>query len=270
MTPSPPPSPPQSLARRLSFLMAAEDAVARTHAYPNYPANFLTEVQPHLCRYIVAEGKALRKSCIHAVYAVLVRNDRRNDAATDAEVARTLHAAVRTARRWKLIIDTLRAEAADAAALLDLAAAPPFGYHQTPSAGPRGVPILPRAPHSPHPTQPPRCAPCLPICQARPAHARENGRGETEALPACTSPCPTRGTSARLARAPTSRRRPAAPNRSSPGAADVPDALGEAPKPIARPPRSPRKTEPTMYLDGTMIHVPLYGYGTRDSSRVVG
>ena len=55
--------------------------------YPHYPDNFLTDVQPHLCRYILAEGKRLVKTTIHAVYSVLILSDPRTEASTEAEVA---------------------------------------------------------------------------------------------------------------------------------------------------------------------------------------
>ena len=81
--PSPPPSPPQPLARRLDLLMTAEDAVANTYAYPNYPARFLEDVQPHITRYIISEGKQPVHAGVRAVYAVLIKSDERNDASTD-------------------------------------------------------------------------------------------------------------------------------------------------------------------------------------------
>ena len=100
--------------------------------YPHYPDNFLTDVQPHLCRYILAEGKRLVKTTIHAVYSVLILSDPRTEASTEAEVAHKLHAAARTMRTWKAIVDTLRAEAVDASTLLDIAATPPASAPPSP------------------------------------------------------------------------------------------------------------------------------------------
>ena len=133
-TPSPPPSPPQPLARRLDLLMTAEDAVANTYAYPNYPARFLEDVQPHITRYIISEGKQPVQAGVRAVYAVLIKSDERNDASTDLEVSSTLLAPARTFRRWKATIDTLRAESTDAASLLDLAGEPPVSAPPSPAA----------------------------------------------------------------------------------------------------------------------------------------
>jgi hypothetical protein len=134
--PSPPPSPPEPLARRLDLLMTAEDAVTNTYAYPNYPARFLEDV--HLTRYIISEGKQPVQAGVRAVYAVLVKSDERNDAATDLEVSSTLLAPARTFRRWKAIVDTLRAESTDSATLLDLAGGPPVSAPPSPPASEAG------------------------------------------------------------------------------------------------------------------------------------
>ena len=84
-------SSPQPLATRLALLKAAEDAVTATYSYPRYPDTFLSEVQPHICRYITAEScKTFRKSTIHAVYAALILSDPRTEAPTEADVARKL------------------------------------------------------------------------------------------------------------------------------------------------------------------------------------
>jgi len=132
--PSPPPSPPQPLSTRLSLLRAAEEAAATTYAYPRFPESFAHDVQPHLLRYIQSEGKRATNSGTHAVYAALILSDPRTEAASEAEVAHTLHAAPRTMQRWKMIIDALRAEAVDANTLLAMAVTPPASAPPSPSA----------------------------------------------------------------------------------------------------------------------------------------
>ena len=132
--PSPPPSPPQPLSTRLGLLRAAEEAVAATYAYPRFPESFARDVQPHLLRYIQSEGKRAYKSGTHAVYAALILSDPRTEAASEAEVAHTLHAALRTMQRWKMTIDELRAEAADANTLLAMAVTPPASAPPSPAA----------------------------------------------------------------------------------------------------------------------------------------
>ena len=132
--PSPPPSPPQPLSTRLGLLRAAEEAVAATYAYPRFPESFARDVQPHLLRYIQSEGKRAYKSGTHAVYAALILSDPRTEAASEAEVAHTLHAALRTMQRWKMTIDELRAEAADANTLLAMAGTPPASAPPSPAA----------------------------------------------------------------------------------------------------------------------------------------
>ena len=132
--PSPPPSPPQPLSTRLSLLRAAEEAVTTTYAYPRFPESFAHDVRPHLLRYIQSEGKKVTNPGTHAVYAALILSDPRTEAASEAEVAHTLHAGLRTMRRWKMTIDALRAEAVDANTLLAMAVTPPASAPPSPAA----------------------------------------------------------------------------------------------------------------------------------------
>ena len=162
--PSPPPSPPQPLSTRLSLSRAAEEAVTATYAYPRYPGGFTRDVQPHICRYIQAEGRKTYKATTYAVYAVLILGNPRTEAASEAVVARTLHGSPRAMRDWKKIIDYRRAEAVDAATPLTMAPSP---RPRRPRHPRRRTPAKPRASSPPSP--PCRRASATP---ARPPPAR--------------------------------------------------------------------------------------------------
>ena len=131
--PSPPPSPPQPLSTRLSLSRAAEEAVTATYAYPRHPGGVTRDVQPHICRYIQAEGRKTYKASTYAVYAVLILSNPRTEAASEAVVARTLHGSPRAMRDWKKIIDYRRAEAVDAATPLTMASSPPASAPPSPA-----------------------------------------------------------------------------------------------------------------------------------------
>ena len=123
--PSPPPSPPLSLELRLAALEAAEQVVAATLAYPAKPTRFVEDLHPYLIQVVLAEGRQPRIGAIEAVYAVLVRSDERlRLQITDNEVCRTFGVPSSTYNRWKALIDALRAEAAQAGTLLNLADGP--------------------------------------------------------------------------------------------------------------------------------------------------
>ena len=119
-TPSPPPSPSEPLSQRLALLIAAEDAVERTYAYPATPTTF-SEVEPHLSRYIVSEAKRLRTRA-SAQCAVLVRATGAA-AATDLE-SLTLSTPAHLQEMEGYHRHAAR-EAADGSTLLDLATTPP-------------------------------------------------------------------------------------------------------------------------------------------------
>ena len=124
--------------------MTAEQAVATTYAYPNKPERFVEDVHPYLVQLILAEGRRPMVAAVEAVYAVLVRSDeRQRGQLSDIEVSTTLEVPMRTFATWKAHIDALRAEAAQAGALLDLADGPGASAPPSPPPSPPSPPPSP-------------------------------------------------------------------------------------------------------------------------------